>query len=59
MVPPEKRIVTAPAWLSYMDSELQKEIDHFMKVILEIRRQEQNPCRLAPEICAAYELAIQ
>ena len=27
MVTPEKRIVTAPAWLSFMYAELQKEIE--------------------------------
>ena len=36
MVTPEKHIVTAPAWLSYMDSELQKEIEYMGNVILEI-----------------------
>ena len=58
MVTPEKRIVTAPAWLSYMYSELQKEIDYLGNVILEIQRQEQNPRHIAPDICAAYELAL-
>ena len=54
----EKRIVTAPAWLSYMYSELQKEIEYMGNVILEIQRQEQNPRHVAPDICAAYELAV-
>ena len=36
MVTPEKRIVTAPAWLSFMYSELQKEIEYLGNVILEI-----------------------
>ena len=58
MVTPEKRIVTAPAWLSFMYSELQKEIEYLGNVILEIQRQEQNPRHLAPDICAAYELAL-
>ena len=58
MVTPEKRIATAPAWLSYMYSELQKEIEYMGNVILEIQRQEQNPCHIAPAICAAYELAL-
>ena len=58
MVTPEKRIVTAPAWLSYMYSELQKEIEYMGNVILEIQRQEQNPRHIAPDICAAYELAL-
>ena len=40
MVTPEKRIVTAPAWLSFMYSELQKEIEYIGNVILEIQRQE-------------------
>ena len=40
MVTPGKRIVTAPAWLSYMYSELQKEIEYMGNVILEIQRQE-------------------
>ena len=58
MVTPEKRIVTAPAWLSFMYSKLQKEIEYWENVILEILRQEQNPCHLAPDICTAYELAL-
>ena len=58
MVTPEKRIVTAPVWLSYMYSELQKEIEHMGNIILEIQRQEQNPCHIAPDIWAAYELAL-
>ena len=32
MVTPETRIVTAPAWLSYMYSELQKEIEYMGNV---------------------------
>ena len=58
MVTPEKRIVTAPAWLSYMYSELQKEIKYMGNVILEIQRKEQNLRHIAPDICAAYELAL-
>ena len=58
MVTPEKRIVTAPAWLSLMYSELQKEIEYLGHVILEIQRQEQNPRHLAPDICALNELAL-
>ena len=42
-----------------MYSELQKEIEHLGNVILEIQRQEQNPRHLAPDICAAYELALE
>ena len=57
MVTSEKRIVTAPAWLSYMYSELQKEIEYMGNVILEIQRQEQNSRHIAPDICTAYELA--
>ena len=53
MVTPEKRIVTAPAWLSYMYSKLQREIEYMGNVILEIQRQEQNPRHIAPDICAA------
>ena len=58
MVTPEMRIVTAPAWLSYMYSELQKEIEYMGNVLLEIQRQEQNPSHIAPDICATYELAL-
>ena len=58
MVTPVKRIVTAPAWLSFMYAELQKEIEYMGYVILEIQRQEQNPRHIAPDICAAYELAL-
>ena len=58
MVTPEKRIVTATAGLSYMYSELQKVIEYMCNVILEIQRQEQKPCHIAPDICAAYELAL-
>ena len=58
MVTPEKRIVTAPAWLSYMYSELQKEIEYMGNVILEIQRQEQNPRHIAPDNCTAYEPAL-
>ena len=58
MVTPEKRIVTAPAWLSYMYSELQTEIEYMGNIILEIQRQDQNPRHIAPDICAAYELAL-
>ena len=58
MVTPQKRLVTAPAWLSFLYSELQREIEYLGNVIIEIQRQEQNPCHLAPDICAAYELAL-
>ena len=58
MVTPEKRIVTAPAWRSYMYSELQKEIEYLGCVILEIQKQEQNSRHIAPDICEAYELAL-
>ena len=58
MVTPEKRIVKAPAWLSFMYSELQKEIEYMGNVILEIQSQEQNSCHIAPDICAAYKLAL-
>ena len=58
MVTPEKRIVTAPAWLSFMYSELQIVIMYMGNVILEIQRQEQNPRHIAPDICAVYELAL-
>ena len=59
MVTPEKRIVKAPAWLSYMYFELQREIEHLGNIILELQRQEQNPRHIAPNICEAYELALQ
>ena len=59
MVTPEKRIVKAPAWLSYMYSELHREIEHLGNIILELQRQEQNPRHIAPNICDAYELALQ
>ena len=58
MVTPEKRVVTAPAWLSFMYSELQREIEYLGNVIVEIQRQEQNPRHLVPNICASYELAL-
>ena len=58
MVTLEKRIVTAPAWHSFMYSELQKEIEYLGNVIHEIQRQEQNPRHLAPDICAAYKLTL-
>ena len=58
MVTPEKRKLTAPVWLSYMYSELQKEIEHMGNVIVEIQRHEQNPGHIAADICAAYELAL-
>ena len=54
MVTPEKRIGMAPAWLSFMYSELQKEIECLGNVILAIEGHEQNPRHLAPEICAAH-----
>ena len=40
MVTPEKCIITAPAWLSCVYSELQKEIEYMANVILEIQREE-------------------
>ena len=58
MVTPEKRIVTAPAWLSYMYTKLQKEIKYMGNVILEIQKQVQNPRHIAPDICATSKLAI-
>ena len=58
MVTPEKRVVTAPAWLSYMYSELQKAIEYLGNVILELPRQEQNPWHIAPDIGADYKLAL-
>ena len=58
MVTPEKHVVTAPAWLSFLYSQLQREIEYLGNVIIEIQRQEQNPRHLAPNICAAYELAL-
>ena len=58
MVTPEMRIVTAPAWLSFMYSELQKEIKYLGNVMLEIQRQEQNPRHLATDICTAYKLGL-
>ena len=58
MVTPEKRVVKAPAWLSCMYSELQREIEHLGNIILELQRQEQNPRHIAPNICDAYELAL-
>ena len=33
-VTPEKHIFKAPAWLSYMYSKLQREIEHFGNIIL-------------------------
>ena len=59
MVTPEKCIVKASAWLFYMYSELQREIVHLGNIILELRRQEQNPRHIAPNICDANELALQ
>ena len=38
MVTPEKRIVKAPAWLSYMYSELQRESAHLGNIIFEHQR---------------------
>ena len=58
MVTPEKRVVTAPAWLSFMYSKLQGEIEYLGNIIVEIQRQEQNPHYLAPDMCAAYELTL-
>ena len=40
MVTPEKIVVTAPAWLSFMYSELQIEIKYLGNVIVEIQKQE-------------------
>ena len=59
MVTPEKRRVKAPVWLSNMYSELQREVGNLGNIILEIQRQEQNLCHIAPNICDAYELALQ
>ena len=58
MVTPEKQIVTAPAWLRFMYSEIQKEIEYLGNVIVVIQRQVQNPRHLAPDVYAAYELAL-
>ena len=58
MVTREKRVVTAPAWLSFMYSELQREIEYLGNVIVEIQRQEQNLRHRAPNICADYEIAL-
>ena len=58
MVTPEWRVITVPAWLSFMYSELQTEFENLGNVIVEIQRQEQNPRYLGPDICAAYELAL-
>ena len=41
-----------------MYSELQKEIEYMGNDILEIQRKEQNPRHIAPDICAAYQLAL-
>ena len=59
IVTAEKRVVMAPACLSFMYSELQKEIEYLGNVILELQRQEQNSWHIAPDICAPYELALQ
>ena len=58
MVTPGKRVVTATAWLSFMYSELHREIEYFGNVIVDIQRKAQNPRHLAPDICAANELAL-
>ena len=58
MVTPEERVVTALVWLSFMYSELQREIQYWGNVIIEIQRQEQNLRHLARDICAAYELGL-
>ena len=58
MVSREKSIVTVPAWLLFMYSELQKEIECLGNDILEIQRQELHPRHLTPNICTAYELAL-
>ena len=59
MVTREKPIVKALTWLSYMYSELQREIEHLGNIILELQRQEQNPRHIAQNDCDAYELALQ
>ena len=51
MVTPEKRIVKAPAFLSYMYFELHREIEHLGNIILELQRQERNPRHIALNIC--------
>ena len=38
MVTLEKRIVKDPAWLFYIYSELQREIEHLGNIILELQR---------------------
>ena len=53
MVTPEKRIVTAPVWLSFMYFKLQKEIAYLSNIILKIQRQEQITCHLILDICTA------
>ena len=58
MVTPENCIVTVPTWLSFLYSKLQKEIEYFGNVILEIQRQEENPPQLAPDIYATYKVAL-
>ena len=42
-----------------MYSELHREIEHLGNINLELQRQEQNPHHIAPNICDAYELALQ
>ena len=42
-----------------MYSELHREIEHLGNIILELQRYEQNPRHIAPNICDAYELALQ
>ena len=59
MLTPEKHIVKAPAWLFYMYSELHRGIEHLGNIIHKLQRQEQNPHHSAPNICDAYELALQ
>ena len=55
---PEKRVVTVPAWLTFMYYELQKEIEYLGNVILEFQRQEQNLRHLTPDNCATHRLVL-
>ena len=58
MVTSEKRVVTATAWLSFMYSELHREIEYLGNLIVEIQSEEQNPRHLALDICVADGLTL-
>ena len=58
MVTRENHLVTALVWLSFMYSELPREIAYSGNIILEIQRQKQNPCHLTPDTHAAHKLAL-